>query len=54
MIYGTERNVFTLTANSDEWPVERICQTYGLENYKDYHARATSVQEEVREKYPTA
>ena len=49
----TQENIFTLTSHDDEWPISRICETYGLVTFKDYHAEATAVQEEYRKKYPT-
>lgn len=45
--FGEER-FFTLASNDPEWPVARIKSHYGLEAFREYHARATSVQQECR------
>jgi beta-ureidopropionase len=45
--FGEER-FFILESNDPEWPVARIKTHYGLEGFREYHARATSVQEEYR------
>lgn len=50
----SEENVFTIESNDPEWPIRRICEEFGLMNYKDYHAEATLVQAEWRMRYPTA
>lgn len=44
----TEDHVFTVESNDPNWPVTRIKDHYGLENYRDYHARATCTQDEHR------
>ena len=52
-IHGySEENVFTVESNDPEWPLDRIEREFGIMNYKDYHAEATRLQEEWREKYP--
>jgi beta-ureidopropionase len=43
-----EERFFTLTSNDQDWPVARIAKHYGLEAFREYYARATSVQEEFR------
>jgi predicted amidohydrolase len=40
----TEEHVFTLESNDPDWPVRRIVERYGLENFRDYHDRAAGVQ----------
>lgn len=49
----TQENIFTLTSHDDAWPISRICETYGLVTFKDYHAQAEALQKEWRKKYPT-
>jgi predicted amidohydrolase len=44
----SQENVFTLESNDSEWPLARIKKEYGLENFRDYHARATGVQDRAR------
>jgi predicted amidohydrolase len=39
-----EERFFTLQSNDPQWPVERIKAHYGLENFPDYYARATTVK----------
>lgn len=46
-----EENFFTVEANSPEWPLERICEEFGLMNYRDYHKEATDFQMATRERY---
>lgn len=46
----SEENVFTVESNDEAWPMARIKQEFGLENFRDYHARATRVQDEFRER----
>lgn len=48
----SEENVFTVESNDAAWPMQRICQEFGLMTYQDYHAEATQLQCEWREKYP--
>ena len=45
--YGVfdEERYFTLESNDPDWSVSRIKSHYGLENFADYHARATEVQD---------
>jgi len=47
----SEENIFTVEANDPDWPIERISKEFGLMSYKDYHAEATALQEEWKEKY---
>lgn len=44
-----EERFFLLESNDPEWPVTRLKAHYGLENFNDYHARATSIQQEYRD-----
>jgi beta-ureidopropionase len=45
--FGEER-YFTLESNDPDWPVSRIKSHYGLENFADYHRRASEVQDQHR------
>lgn len=44
----TEDHIFTLESNDPDWSVARIKEYYDLENFRDYHARATDVQDAFR------
>jgi len=46
-----EENCFWLESNDDAWPIDRICETFGLQTYRDYHAEADRLQREWREKF---
>jgi beta-ureidopropionase len=46
----SEENVFTVESHDDAWPMARIKREFGLENFRDYHARATRVQDEHRDR----
>lgn len=48
----SEENVFTLESNDPAWPLARIKAHYGLENYREYHARAAGVQDQYRAAAP--
>jgi beta-ureidopropionase len=50
----SEENVFTIEAHDAAWPVDRIKAEFGLENFRDYHARATRMQDEFRRPAETA
>lgn len=45
-----EERFFTLQSNDPDWPVDRVKARYGLENFPDYYARATAVQEKYRDR----
>ncbi len=45
---STEEHIFTLQSNDPDWTVTRIKDHYGLENFRDYHDRASQVQSEFR------
>ncbi|MCX6047298.1 MAG: carbon-nitrogen hydrolase family protein [Chloroflexi bacterium] len=45
----SQENIFTLESNDPAWPLARIKATYGLENFRDYHARATQAQGMARQ-----
>jgi beta-ureidopropionase len=49
----SEENVFTVEPRDDAWPIQRICETFGLMPYKAYHEEATQVQKRWRELYPS-
>ncbi|MEZ4733703.1 MAG: carbon-nitrogen hydrolase family protein [Caldilineaceae bacterium] len=44
----SEENIFTLESHDPAWPLGRIKQQFALENFRDYHARATQVQRAAR------
>jgi predicted amidohydrolase len=44
----SQENIFTLESNDPEWPLARIKRHYGLENFRDYHARSTQAQDACR------
>jgi beta-ureidopropionase len=44
----SQENIFTLESNDVKWPLARIKERFGLENFRDYHARATVVQDAAR------
>jgi predicted amidohydrolase len=47
----SEENIFTVASNDSEWPIQRICENFGLTTYRDYHAEAAALQDEWRVKY---
>lgn len=47
----SEENVFTIESNDLAWPIARICQTFGLMTYRDYHAEATRMQDEWKTRF---
>lgn len=44
----TEEHVFTVESHDAEWPLPRIKEHFGLENFRDYHDRALLVQDGSR------
>ncbi|HEX4214975.1 MAG TPA: carbon-nitrogen hydrolase family protein [Candidatus Dormibacteraeota bacterium] len=46
----SQENVFTVESNDAAWPLSRIKERWGLENFRDYHRRATAVQDEDRQR----
>lgn len=44
----SEENVFTLESHDPAWSVGRIKDAFGLENFRDYHARAECIQDRHR------
>jgi predicted amidohydrolase len=44
----SEENVFTLESNDPALPLDAIAAEFGLESFRDYHARATLVQDRHR------
>jgi beta-ureidopropionase len=44
----SEENIFTVESHDAAWPMARIKQEFSLENFRDYHARSTRMQEESR------
>lgn len=50
----SEENVFTIEPHDDEWPIARVCDTFGLMPYKTYHEEATLLQEEWKRRFPSA
>jgi beta-ureidopropionase len=45
-----EERYFTLESNDSDWPMARVKAHYGLESFRDYHARAAQVQDQHRPK----
>jgi len=45
----SEENVFTLESNDPDLPLAEIAREFGLETFRDYHARAERVQDEARQ-----
>lgn len=45
----TEEHVFTVESHDPAWPVARLKEHYGLENFRDYHLRAAGVQDRQRD-----
>lgn len=45
----SEENVFTIESHDSEWPLQRIKAHWGLENFRDYYARATRIQDQERD-----
>lgn len=45
----TEEHVFTVESDDPAWPVPRIKERFGLENFRDYHRRAEAVQDASRD-----
>jgi hypothetical protein len=41
----SEENVFTLESNDPTLPLGALVAEHGLESFRDYHARATGVQD---------
>jgi predicted amidohydrolase len=50
----SEENIFTVESHDAAWPMARIKEVFGLESFRDYHARASRVQEEHRGQAATA
>ena len=46
-----EEDMFTLSSNDPEWPMDRIKKEYGLTSYKDYHVKETLENQSMRKKY---
>ena len=44
----SEENYFTLESHDPAWPVARIAREHQMETYREYHARATRVQDAAR------
>jgi predicted amidohydrolase len=44
----SQENIFTLESNDSDWPLARIKREFGLENFRDYHARSTRIQDAAR------
>jgi hypothetical protein len=44
----TDEGYFTLESHDPAWPVARIAREFGLETFRDYHARAGRLQDEAR------
>jgi beta-ureidopropionase len=44
----SEEDIFTLESNDSDWPLARVKARFGLENLRDYLARATRAQDAAR------
>ena len=44
----SEENYFTLECRDPAWPVARIAREFQMETHREYHARATRVQDAAR------
>jgi len=44
----SQENIFTLESSDPTWPLARMKASYGLENFRDYHARSTKIQDAAR------
>lgn len=48
IVQYSDENYFTLESHDPEWPVPRIARAWEMETFREYHARATCVQDEAR------
>ncbi len=48
VVHYSDESYFTLESHDSRWPVARIARQFGLETFRDYHARATRLQDEAR------
>jgi hypothetical protein len=48
VVQYSDENYFTLESHDPEWPVQRIARSWEMETFREYHARATCVQDETR------
>lgn len=48
VVQYADEGYFTLESHDPAWPVARIAREFGLETFRDYHARATRLQDEAR------
>jgi len=49
IVQYSDENYFTLESHDAAWPVARIAREWEMETFREYHARATCVQDEARE-----
>ncbi len=45
----SDENYFTMESHDAAWPVGRIAREWEMETFREYHARATCVQDEAQE-----
>ncbi|MDQ3702624.1 MAG: hypothetical protein M3442_17125 [Chloroflexota bacterium] len=48
VVQYSDENYFTLESHDAAWPVARIAREFGLETFRDCHARATRLQDQAR------
>jgi predicted amidohydrolase len=48
IVQCSDENYFTLESHHPDWPVARIAREWEMETFREYHARATAVQDEAR------
>ncbi len=48
IVQYSDENYFTLESHHPEWPVARIAREWEMETFREYHARATAVQDQAR------
>ena len=48
VVHFSEENYFTLECRDPAWPVARIAREYQMETHREYHARATRLQDAAR------
>jgi predicted amidohydrolase len=53
VVHYSDENYFTLESHDPDWSVARIAGEFGLETYREYHARATALQDAARD-HPVA
>jgi predicted amidohydrolase len=49
IVQYSDENYFTMESHDAAWPVARIAREWEMETFREYHARATCVQDQARE-----